>query len=48
VVVLSYLGQIEIWDRAGFEARQVTEAEELDLDEFVGDLWVPLDDDETD
>lgn len=48
VVVLSYLGQIEIWDRAHFEARQVIEAEELDLDEFVGDLAVPLDDDEVD
>jgi len=48
VVVLSYLCQIEIWDRARFEARQVTEAEELDLDEFVGDLAVPLDDDESD
>jgi len=46
VVVLSYLGQIEIWDRARFEARQVSEAEVLDMDEFVGDLAVPLDDDE--
>ncbi len=44
VVVVSYLSQIEIWDRARFEERQAAEAEDMDLDDFVADLAVPLDD----
>jgi DNA-binding transcriptional regulator/RsmH inhibitor MraZ len=44
VVVLSYLGQIEIWDRDRFENRQVAETADMDVDDFVDDLAVPLDD----
>lgn len=44
VVVVSYLSQIEIWDRDRFETRQAEEAEDMDIDDFVADLAVPLDD----
>ncbi len=48
VVVLSFLSQIEIWDKARFEERQRAEAEAMDIDDFADALSVPLDDDEDD
>jgi MraZ protein len=45
-VVLSFLSQIEIWDRARFEERQLAEADAMNIDDFADALSVPLDDDE--
>jgi len=44
VIILSYVSQIEIWDRAAFEARQQHEEEEMDLEDFLGGMAIPLGD----
>lgn len=46
VVILSYLDTLEIWDKQRLEERQVREVDELEVDDFVDDLVVPLDDDD--